>query len=474
VTSLGGDYELEYRHITKLYKRHPEYFSAEFTELGKLKRIGSGGFGTVYKSVYRGDVVAVKRLYADTPRVYKYLVREIGNLRVLSHPNILKFYAVCHRNFRELYMITDLVDGGSLDKVLKKLKGNYGLIIDILIYVARGMSYLADIGMLHRDLKLGNVLISKDFLTVKLCDFGLSRFTNEPDPDPSEAQSEKKTTPDPSERAAQSEKKTTPTTDKKPSEKRSLPSDKKSPADKKAPPRPMLGDGPRKMTVVGTLHYMAPELGQMRGGTIDSKLDVYSFGVMITELLGAPPKRKEAFDINYFEKKRDKKALPELVELVYACTQDNSRKRPSFRKIIVLLESARSVNFPNAVPLVPDTSRSKRASQLKQTPPTETPATDNLKSSGVPDGGPPPDPAPPPPIPAPNPPTEANSHRLSTRRRSNSVGDLFDEVVPVPELSPAGPSKNRKRGQVVYFNPTEIQRNTVVGIDPILPSQPAS
>jgi len=307
----GGNESAEYSQIRKLYKHYPEFFTLDFQEFGKLKRVGSGGFGTVYKSVYRGDLVAVKRIYADTRKVYKYLVREISNLRTLDHPNILRYIGVCHRNYRELYLVTDFVDGGSLESkaALKKLKNNYQLVVDVAIYVARGMAYMEHIGMLHRDLKLSNILVSHDMQVVKLCDFGLSRkVTNDPDP--------------------------------------------------ASPKVPTLQ---RKMTMVGTSQYMAPEMDS--GDNCGTALDVYSYGVVLSELLGCPVKRKGRFDKAYFDKKRDKRAPQELVALVLSCTKPDPSRRPTFKNIVHGLEGLRKDFFPEAIALIPDTYRAYDTSQ---------------------------------------------------------------------------------------------------------------
>lgn len=61
---------------------------------------------------------------------------------------------------KEIYLVTDYVDGTTLAKLTKKIKRNYPVIIRILVNVAYGMRYMNSVNMLHRDIKLDNVLVS--------------------------------------------------------------------------------------------------------------------------------------------------------------------------------------------------------------------------------------------------------------------------------------------------------------------------
>ena len=62
----------------------------DFRELKKEKSIGKGNFGKVYRAVYQGEDVALKRMYADQKISAKYIMREIRLLRSLNHPNIVR------------------------------------------------------------------------------------------------------------------------------------------------------------------------------------------------------------------------------------------------------------------------------------------------------------------------------------------------------------------------------------------------
>ena len=148
------------KHIIRLQKQHGEFFNIEFNELSKLKRIAAGSFGTVYRTTYKGEVVAAKRIETNGDKdTYKYLLREIINLQKMNHENVLKYIGLTHDQQKEVYMITDFVDGGSLAKMAKKLRKEYVSIIRIACKVAFGMRYMNSLNMLHRDLKLSNVLV---------------------------------------------------------------------------------------------------------------------------------------------------------------------------------------------------------------------------------------------------------------------------------------------------------------------------
>ena len=148
------------KYIIKFKEKHPDFFNIEFSELKKKKRVGSGAFGTVYRVEYKNKFVAAKRIDTNGGSdTYKYLSREILNLRKLHHQNILEYIGLAHEDLKEVYLITDFVDGLSLDKMKKKIRKNYAVITEIAAKIAFGMRYMNSINMLHRDLKLANILV---------------------------------------------------------------------------------------------------------------------------------------------------------------------------------------------------------------------------------------------------------------------------------------------------------------------------
>lgn len=104
------------------------------------------------------------------------LLKEISILKKLDHPNIVKFYESFETS-RHVYLVTEYVSGPSLLQYLKS-KPSRTLEEDeakrIWKQVVEAVSYLHSKNITHRDIKLENVLLSKDLQTVKLIDFGFS------------------------------------------------------------------------------------------------------------------------------------------------------------------------------------------------------------------------------------------------------------------------------------------------------------
>lgn len=144
--------------------------------------LGRGGFGTVYKGLntVTGDFVAVKSvaLRSVSAAELEPLQLEIELLRMLNHPNIVK-YVDTIKTDDHLHIILEFVENGSLAQTIKK----FGPFSEPLcaIYVSQvleGLAYLHDQGVVHRDIKGANILTTKDGL-VKLADFGVAMSDSE-------------------------------------------------------------------------------------------------------------------------------------------------------------------------------------------------------------------------------------------------------------------------------------------------------
>jgi serine/threonine protein kinase len=152
--------------------------------------IGKGSFAQVYlvESKSNNDRFAVKAFSkSDLTKENKsnaktVLINEIDLLRAVSHDNIIKLFEV-HESENSIYLVMELIQGNSLQDILKKsslrkgytdiqLKGMIRSMLDALAHVASQ-------GIMHRDIKPGNILIEKDG-TVKIVDFGLSTYVNVP------------------------------------------------------------------------------------------------------------------------------------------------------------------------------------------------------------------------------------------------------------------------------------------------------
>eukprot|EP00891_Asterochloris_glomerata_P009732 jgi/Astpho2/9732/e_gw1.00149.41.1_t len=156
-----------------------------YEELELGPRIGIGSFGEVYKGNWRHTDVAVKRFLEQdlSPQLMKEFRAEVSIMKRLKHPNVVLFMGACTRA-PNLSIVTQFVPRGSLYRLLHRsgtatspaLKLDDQKRIRIALDVARGMNYLHSCKppIVHRDLKSPNLLVDKD-LTVKVCDFGMSR-----------------------------------------------------------------------------------------------------------------------------------------------------------------------------------------------------------------------------------------------------------------------------------------------------------
>lgn len=143
-----------------------------------VEKIGSGGMGDVFRGHDRrtNTPVAVKVLRPElaTQDMVQRFVREGEALRQLNHPNIVKLLDAIHENDRN-YLIMELVDGGSLDQVLKQTpRLPVDGILNIALDLADALTRAHRLNIVHRDIKPGNILLAKDGM-LRLTDFGIAR-----------------------------------------------------------------------------------------------------------------------------------------------------------------------------------------------------------------------------------------------------------------------------------------------------------
>ncbi|CAN6309895.1 unnamed protein product [Urochloa humidicola] len=203
-------------------RRATEDFSEE-------KKLGHGGFGAVYKGFLPdGRQIAVKRLDKASGQGMKELRNELLLVAKLRHNNLAKLLGVCLKG-QEKLLVYEYLPNRSLDTFLfvpeRRQLLDWETRYRIIYGTARGLLYLhedSQTRIIHRDLKASNILLDAE-MNPKISDFGLARLFN-------------------------SEKTTTITSQ-----------------------------------IVGTLGYMAPEYAVL--GHLSVKLDVYSFGVLILEIV---------------------------------------------------------------------------------------------------------------------------------------------------------------------------------------------
>ncbi|KAK4353790.1 hypothetical protein RND71_025984 [Anisodus tanguticus] len=149
--------------------------------LGKYdvgKTLGEGNFGKVKyaKHIDSGQSFAIKILEKSRIldlRSTDQIKREIGTLKLLKHPNVVRLYEVLASKSK-IYMVLEYVNGGELfDRIFSKGKLPEAQGRKLFQQLVDGVSYCHDKGVFHRDLKLENVLIDSRG-NIKITDFGLS------------------------------------------------------------------------------------------------------------------------------------------------------------------------------------------------------------------------------------------------------------------------------------------------------------
>ncbi len=145
-----------------------------------IKTIGKGSLSTVYlaQSLKDENLVAVKILNNNliSHRLEDYIrfQNEVKIVSALNHPHIIKI--LDHGQFNNYnYIVTEYIEGKSLSQLYKSnQKLNMNKVINIGIQLCDTLSYLHNENIIHKDIKPGNIMITKDLKSIKLIDFGLS------------------------------------------------------------------------------------------------------------------------------------------------------------------------------------------------------------------------------------------------------------------------------------------------------------
>nr|GEW34036.1 serine/threonine-protein kinase HT1-like [Tanacetum cinerariifolium] len=163
-----------------------ENFDEWTIDLRKLSMgpaFAQGAFGKLYKGTYNGIDVAIKLLEKpenDLDRAQlmeQQFQQEVMMLARLKHPNIVRFIGGCRKPM-VWCIVTEYAKGGSVRQFLTKRQNRsvpLKLAVKQALDVARGMEYVHALGLIHRDLKSDNLLISAD-KSIKIADFGVARI----------------------------------------------------------------------------------------------------------------------------------------------------------------------------------------------------------------------------------------------------------------------------------------------------------
>jgi serine/threonine protein kinase/tetratricopeptide (TPR) repeat protein len=197
--------------------------------------LGAGGMGVVYRALDTklNRPVAIKLLSDDVAdaAARRRFQREAQTASSLNHPHIVTVYDVGDVDGRQ-FLVTEFVDGGTLRDWAKAATRTWRETIELLTGVADGLAAAHAAGIVHRDIKPENILVATNGYA-KLADFGLAKLWEA--------------------------------------------------TDGVAVTRTRSAGATRPGIVVGTIAYMSPE--QAAGQPVDARGDVFSFGVVLFELL---------------------------------------------------------------------------------------------------------------------------------------------------------------------------------------------
>ncbi|KAF5940951.1 hypothetical protein HYC85_022118 [Camellia sinensis] len=266
-------------------------------------RIGGGGFGVVFRGVLRDDThAAIKCLSVESKQGANEFLTEINLISNIRHPNLVELIGCCvegnHRILVYEYLENNSLASAILGSKGKRVPLDWPKRAAICMGTASGLAFLhddAEPNIVHRDIKASNILLDESF-NPKIGDFGLAK---------------------------------------------------------------LFPDNVTHIStrVAGTVGYLAPEYALL--GQLTKKADVYSFGVLLLEIISGRSSSKAAFGddllvlVEWTWKLREEGSLlaivdPELAEypenevirfikVALFCTQAASHQRPSMKQVVEML-----------------------------------------------------------------------------------------------------------------------------------------
>ncbi len=206
-----------------------------------LEQLGEGGMGVVYKARdtrlnrFVAHILRPAAKLADEERLRRF-TQEARTASGLNHPNIITIHDISSADGLP-YIVMEFVAGKTLDQLIPRKGMRLAEVLKIAVQIAEALAAAAAAGVIHRDIKPGNVMVSESG-HVKVLDFGLAKL---------------------SERALSAEQSTA-----------TILQDAE---------RPHTREG----TVIGTVSYMSPE--QAEGKPVDPRSDIFSFGALLYEMV---------------------------------------------------------------------------------------------------------------------------------------------------------------------------------------------
>ncbi|GFP94374.1 probable LRR receptor-like serine/threonine-protein kinase at1g56140 [Phtheirospermum japonicum] len=292
-------------------------------------KIGRGGFGVVYKGVLRdGTQVAIKSLSTESKQGTNEFLTEINMISNIQHPNLVRLIGCCVEGNNRI-LVYEYLENNSLANALlvsngKRVGLDWSKRAAICMGTASGLAFLheyAEPRIVHRDIKASNVLLDENFVP-KIGDFGLAK---------------------------------------------------------------LFPDNVTHVStrVAGTVGYLAPEYAVL--GQLTKKADVYSFGVLMLEIISGESSSKAAFGddfsvlLEWTWKLYNEGRLVEIVDpdlrdypkdeairftkVALFCTQAASQHRPDMKQVLKMLST--DVNLNESLLSEPGLYRPQRSHKSK-------------------------------------------------------------------------------------------------------------
>ncbi len=283
----------------------------QFDEYHIIRLLGRGAMGQVYLAhdSLLDRAVALKFVRADDPETRARFFEEARAIARLQHPNVVAIYRVAEIG-RHPYLVSEYVRGRTLDQIPRPVP--WRQVLDLAIDLTRGLAAAHRCGVLHRDVKPANTMLTEEG-RAKLLDFGLARVTDarpegELGPEPPRAPTAEPAVPDRRVATidATPETRATPSGGKVEGEVAEIDSGLARAMTLPAASIPRLAEA-------GTPLYMAPEV--WRGEPATRRSDLYSLGILLYELLAgtAPHRDIPLSELGHVVQTR---AIPRLVEAV--------------------------------------------------------------------------------------------------------------------------------------------------------------
>uniref|UniRef100_A0A3B4ZRF9 non-specific serine/threonine protein kinase n=1 Tax=Stegastes partitus TaxID=144197 RepID=A0A3B4ZRF9_9TELE len=293
--------------------------------------LGKGCFGQAVKVTHQetGEVMVMKELIRSDEETQKTFLKEVKVMRCLDHPNVLKFIGLFYKDKR-IHFVSEYIQGGTLRETIEKMDKDFpwNIRVGYAKDIAAGMAYLHSMNVIHRDLNSHNCLVREN-QSVVVADFGLARLVME-----ERNQNRTSSLERPAKGAL--------------SEFRRL-------------------DRRKRYTVVGNPYWMAPEM--IHGKTYDERVDIFSFGIMICEIIGrvsADPDylpRTNDFGLNvagFLQQYHPPQCPSAFLPLAVFCCDMDADKRPTFSKMEEWLDNL-LMNLDIGLPLLSELEQLCRA-----------------------------------------------------------------------------------------------------------------